>query len=147
MVCAPGLARPQSGRKVLGVAAKAHPLPGPARPTTQTSTHWAASFQGSCSLNHCFPTSTDSCLPYSGGLPEDMQGGHCQERWHGQVLACVSPHLAFAPALDVKIDAAAGRKFDPLAHVGKPLSLSPRCSPLFPRRLLTLGLGASTGTK
>ena len=25
-----------------------------------------------------------------------------------------APHLAFAPALDVKIDAAPGRKFDPL---------------------------------
>ena len=58
-----------------------------------------------------------------------------------------APHLAFAPALDVKIDAAPGRKFDPLSNLGKLVLLSPRCSPPFPRRLLTLGLGASTGTK
>ena len=43
-----------------------------------------------------------------------------------------APHLAFALALDVKIDAAPGRKFDPLSNLEKVVPLSPRCSPLWP---------------
>ena len=65
----------------------------------------------------------------------------------GLNLAFVSESLDFAPALDVKIDAAPFQKFDPLSQTRYFVQLgTPRTTPL-PRRLLTLSPGASAGTK
>ena len=40
-----------------------------------------------------------------------MQGGHCKERRHGQVLAPVSPHVRTLQTLAAKIHAACRRHF------------------------------------
>ena len=75
------------------------------------------------------------------------QGAHCQERWRGQVTSCISRHPALAPALAVKIDAAPFQKFDPLSQTSYLLELGAARTTPPPRRLLTLSLGASAGTK
>ena len=64
-----------------------------------------------------------------------------------QVTSCISRHPALAPALAVKIDAAPFQKFDPLSQTSYLLELGAARTTPPPRRLLTLSLGASAGTK